>query len=482
MNINKTIRTCILTLSAITVILAGLSSCSDNGYYDLKYPHSSKLPDLPEVGDIHTYKAPLYWTIYEHALVTDREGISKEDADFTVEQWAEVMDWIKAELLPYGYDMICTDGWSVMTAQEGSPYMTHLTTVPIKELVKMAKDRGLRVGIYDNPMWIHCDDDVKIPGTEYTAGSLLYDKHTDAVEHPKASDKWHKWGLATHPGAKEWIDGFFKHYSDLGVDMIRIDYLSWYEDGTGRIDGITGRGYGRANYALCLGYIAEAAKKYGIFTSLVMPHMFNDGELETKYGNMVRIVCDTWDGGWDFTSTQHRGLSYGNWPNCENQFDGFTFWNHITGKGRIIPDGDFTRLNTYETDEEKETTISLQLMAGGPIAVADRPSTMGDNLRFYTNDEILALNKDRFVGRPLDTMLDSEGSRIWHGEMSNGDYIVALFNREDSPAGFKIDLKTFGLDGPMKVRDLWKHIDEGEASVLEATVAAHGCKVMRLSK
>ncbi len=214
-----------------------------------------------------------------------------------------------------------------------------------------------------------------------------------------------------------------------------------------------------------------------------MPHMYNDGELERKYGNMVRIVGDTWDGGWGFTSSNYRGKSWPTWPHCENQYDGFTYWNHITGKGEIIPDGDFIRLHTYETDAEKEFVVSLQLMAGGCVTIADHPSTLkeGDE-KFYTNAELLALNADRFVGRPLDRSLNSEGSNVWYGRMSDGDYIVGVFNRDDVSKPVNIPLSTFGIEGAMKSRDLWLHEDEGEIRSITTTVAPHGCKILRLSE
>ncbi|MFR0764170.1 MAG: hypothetical protein ACLSHL_09440 [Alistipes communis] len=109
-------------------------------------------------------------------------------------------------------------------------------------------------------------------------------------------------------------------------------------------------------------------------------------------------------------------------------------------KVKAILDGDFTRLNTYASDAEKEFVISLQLLAGGPIAASDRPTTIGDNLRFYTNIEMLALNTDRFVGHPLDKTLNSQGSNIWHGTMTDGSHIVGFFNREDEPKEFSLHL------------------------------------------
>ncbi|MDE6218491.1 MAG: glucan 1,6-alpha-isomaltosidase, partial [Muribaculaceae bacterium] len=272
------------------------------------------------------------------------------------------------------------------------------------------------------------------------------------------------------------------HYSDLGIDYIRMDFLSWYEDGKDRNIGVVGHGYGRASYARALSYIAESAKKYGIFTSLVMPHLFNDAEVEGKYGNMVRIVSDTAGGGWWHCSDYDKGKSYTTWPNCMNMFDGFTFWSHISGRNKVILDGDFIRLNKFNTDAEKQTVVSLQLMAGGPVTVADQYYTIGDNTKFYTNTEMLALNADGFVGKPLSDKLNDRNNEIWYGQMSNGDYVVGLFNRSESPRAYSLMLQDLGISGEWNQRDLWEHSDKAPSSKIEATVEPHGCKIIRLSK
>lgn len=469
-----------LTAAALFMGASLLASCSDDNY-KMKYPPRYELPELPTVEGVHSFKAPMYWSVYEYCWEQEQAGVTNENMDITPAEWDKIIDWVATDLKPHGYDMVCTDGWIPMLAKDGSPYMTHYGSTAIKDLVAKAKAKGLKVGIYDNPMWLHCPNDTKIPGTDYTTGSLRYDGFEE-VRNPKDNDLWFWWGVATHPGAREWIDGFFKHYRDLGVDYIRMDFLSWYEDGMDRGMGIVGHGYGRENYARYLAYIAESAKKYGIFTSLVMPHLYNDAEVEARYGNMVRIVADTGAGGWGHTSANDKGISYTTWPNCNNQFDGFTYWSHIAGRDKVILDGDFLRLNKSGNDYEKQTAVSLQLMAGGPVTVADQYSTIGDNLKFYANDELLALNADRFVGKPLDDALNSEGSNIWFGQMSNGDYVVGLFNRSDSSTDFNVGLDRFGIEGKMKARDLWSHADEGEIDAIVASVPAHGCKIVKLTK
>lgn len=463
--------------SALAVV--ALTGCSDD--IEMRYPPKYELPELPEVGEIHTYKAPLYWSVYEYCYELSQQGVAEADMDISAEEWDKIIDWVATDLKPYGYDMICTDGFIPMLAQDGTGYMTHYGSMALKDLVAKCKAKGLKVGIYDNPLWIHGPRETIIEGTDYNFGSLYYNG-SSTVMNPNAEDRWFHWAVAENPGTREFIDGFFKHYKELGIDYIRMDFLSWYEDGKDRNMGVVGRGYGRESYARALSYIAESAKKYGIFTSLVMPHLYNDAEVEAKYGNMVRIVCDTAGGGWWHCSAQDKGKSYTTWPNCMNMFDGFTYWSHISGRDNVILDGDFIRLNKFDTDAERETVVSLQLMAGGPVTVADQYNTIGGNLKFYTNSELLALNTDKFVGKPLSDKLNDKNNEVWFGQMSGGDYIVGLFNRDDSSRTYSLDLSTLGISGEWKMRDLWRHADEGTVTAISATVPAHGCKIVRLSK
>ena len=463
-------------------ILAGaalmlLTACTDD--VEMRYPPKYELPDLPVVEGIHdNVKAPLYWSVYEYCYDQERQGVGT--IDISPEEWDKIIDFVATNLKPHGYDMICTDGFIAMLATDNSGYMTQYGSISLKDLVAKCKAKGLKLGVYDNPLWIHGPRDTKIEGTDYTFGNLYYNGSTQVV-NPGVDDMWFHWIVAENPGAKEYIDGFFKHYKELGVEFIRMDFLSWYEDGKDRGMGGVGRGYGRECYARAMAYIGEAAKKYGIFTSLVMPHNFNDAEIEARYGNMMRIVCDTGGGGWWHTSAQDKGKSYANWPQCMNQFDGFTYWSHLSGRNKIILDGDFIRLNKFDTDAERETVISLQLMAGGPVAAADQYSTIGNNLKFYVNDELLALNKDGFVGKPLSDKLGDKKNEIWYGKMTNGDYVVGLFNRSDNTASVSVKLSDIGISGEKNVRDLWKHTDEGKASVVSANIPAHGCKIVKLS-
>ena len=468
----------VMTMALAAICLC--SACKDE--IEMRYPPKYELPDLPVVEGVHDgVKAPLYWSTYEYCYELELAGISENEMDIAPEEWDKIIDWVATDLKPAGYEMICTDGFIPMLAKDETGYMTHYGSMPLKDLVAKCKAKGLKVGVYDNPLWIHGPNSTKIEGTDYTFGALYYNG-TSPILNKGTDDRWFNWVVADNPGAREYIDGFFKHYQELGVDFIRMDFLSWYEDGKDRYIGIVGRGYGRSTYARALAYIAQSAKKYGIFTSLVMPHLYDDAVVEARYGNMVRIVCDTGGGGWWHTSAQDKGKSYASWPNCMNQFDGFVYWSHIAGRNKVILDGDFIRLNKFDTDAEKETVVSLQLMAGGPVAVADQYTTIGTDVSFYTNTELLALNKDGFVGKPLVDKLNNKENEIWYGSMSNGDYILGLFNRSDNTATVSVSFSKLGISGEMNMRDLWKHADEGKAASVSASIPAHGCKILKLTK
>lgn len=522
-----------IMLSIAAVLTSFLMmSCSDysinGGSFDSGWD-PSMIPDdpvtptpTPETAN----KAPLYWTVYEYGRLAEK---THTDANMPREVWQKNIDWVATNLLPYGYDMICTDGFMSMLGDDnaGHPYMTSYANIPLTELVQMCKDKGLKLGVYDNPLWVHGSLDCPIEGTKYTVRNLLYEQGRDQVKNPDADGDIFTWIVPSHKGGKEYIDGFFKYYKNLGVDFIRMDFMCLFEDGT-RGGGSTGegRGYGSTEYRLALQYIAEAAQKYGVFTSIVMPNMKEHGQYEAQYGNMVRIVDDTCEGGWDHLSNRWRGSQYikvDEWPAANNQFDGFVYWSDITGRGKVIADGDFQLMRRLDTDDERKSCISLQLMAGGPIAVADQYNTIGystaqvpwndytyndsyydatraaHNVHFYQNEEMLALNKDKFVGKPLSTNLATErnaagvevakdaNSQIWYGQMSNGDYVVALFNRESIAQDRAVEFSQLGISGTMKVRDLWaafdgRDADLGERTNISARLAPHACMVVRLSK
>lgn len=59
-----------------------------------------ELPELPVPGDIHKYKAPLYWTIYEYAREMELAGIPYDQMDLSSDQWDAVIDMMATKFKP----------------------------------------------------------------------------------------------------------------------------------------------------------------------------------------------------------------------------------------------------------------------------------------------------------------------------------------------------------------------------------------------
>lgn len=430
------------------------------------------------------FSAPLYWSVYEYCYTAS--GNQMNGGAIPEDVWKANIDWVAENLKPYGYNIICIDGWGDDNSFNENGYRTkHASGQGESGSVNWQHDyawwseyiqsKGMTLGMYNNPLWInkkatHC----RIKGREdLTVGSLI-DPDEDAM--------WFTWVQVDRPGAEEYVKNYIQYYADMGVKYLRVDFLSWFEDGKDKLDFLsTDINRPKEHYQTALRWMKEACDTNGMILSLVMPHLYNDAESEilAAPNSLIRVNEDVCDGGWHRLSEIERGKAHTIWSKYHNMFDGFVYWSKISDK--MIPDGDFTRLNTFADDEEKRTAVSLQLMAGGPLAVADQYNTIGDNLKFYTNEELLELNKDGFTGKPLSHDPNDPKSQIWKGRLSNGDWVVGLFNREDKPELRSINFtKELGINNA-HVRDLWQHADCGIKNGLAEYIAPHGCKIYRIS-
>lgn len=422
------------------------------------------------------YKAPLYWDVYENNFVKEKAGVS--DNYISEEEWLANINWVDKNLKQHGYNMICIDGWGDQDYNQYG-YRTkhsHAWKHDYAWWSDELQKRGMTLGIYDEPLWVNvaaANAGIKVKGTDIPLSTLI-NKNEGAM--------WFTWLQVDKPGAEEYVKGYVQHYADMGVKYLRVDFLSWFESGYDRNIGTVGPNRPVAYYDKALKWMREACDANGMFLSLVMPNLYNDAATELKYGHMIRINEDCAEGGWGRFSDNARGQQRAGWSQFANPFDGFIYFSKISGRGKMILDGDFIRLNTYANDDERRSVISLHLMAGGPLTISDQFNTIGSSIKFYQNEEMLELNKDGFVGSPLSNDPNNSKSQIWKGQMSNGDWIIALFNRENAMVNRSINFQTeLGLGGNAFVRDLWSHTDLGTMNGISKNIPAHGCMVFRIS-
>lgn len=422
------------------------------------------------------YKAPLYWSVYEYHITREQNGVS--DNYIPEDSLMANVNWVDANLKNFGYKMICMDGWGDISVRNENGYRAshsrhwqHNFAWWSNEL----QSRGMALGMYGNPLWVsvpYNDTTTKIVGTNIPVSSLI-----DTSEHA-----YFTWAQVERPGAEQYVKGYIKYYADMGIKYFRVDFLSWYENGQDRYIGRVGPNRPHEDYVTALKWMREAADENGVFLSLVMPNLFNEAEVELQYGHMFRINEDTGEGAWYKWNDKDRGQKRVGWSVYANPMDGLTYWSYVAGKNKMILDPDFLRLNTFANDDEKKTVISACLIAGAPVTVSDEYFNGGDNLRFYQNTELLALNADGFVGKPLTNDPTDVNSQTWKGQLSNGDWVVALFNRENEAAVRSIDFSTLGFTGNAgNVRDLWAHNDLGPMAAYSATIPPHGCVVIKIT-
>ena len=425
---------------------------------------------------VNPFKAPLYWNVYENNYLQSKANVANNyisEADLLAN-----INWVDANLKPFGYNIICIDGWGDVDYNQYG-YRTKHSSAWVHDYAwwsAFLQSKAMTLGMYDNPLWVNknaANAGIKVKGTNILLSSLI---------NTSENATWFNWLQVDRPGAKEYLKGYVQHYADMGVKYFRVDFLSWYESGWDRYMGTVGPVRTLANYQTALQWMREACDANGMFLSLVMPNLNNDAVSEQKYGHMIRIDEDCAEGTWTRFSDNARAVKRSGWSQYANPFDGFIYWSKITGKGKMIPDGDFIRLNTYSNDEERKAVVSLHLMAGATVSVADQYNSIGNSLWIYQNEELLALNADGFVGKPLSADPTNALSQVWKGQLTNGDWIVGFFNRETTTQTRTINpASDLGLSGNVFVRDLWSHSDLGSLSSLSQPVASHACQIYRIS-
>ncbi|MEI6568055.1 MAG: DUF5116 domain-containing protein, partial [Verrucomicrobiota bacterium] len=184
------------------------------------------------------------------------------------------VDMVESKLKPFGYNMICIDGWGDTSKINTNGYRTSHSRNWIHDYQWWSdhlRSRGMKLGMYANPLWLNVDannSNATIVGTNLLVSSLY-----------AADDPW--WVQIDRPGAEAYVKGHIKHFKDMGIDYLRIDFLSWYETGTDRNFGnftgtvpFTMAGGHPTQYATTLPWIRKAADEHGVFLSLVMPHLY----------------------------------------------------------------------------------------------------------------------------------------------------------------------------------------------------------------
>ena len=120
------------------------------------------------------------------------------------------------------------------------------------------------------------------------------------------------------------------------------------------------------------------------------------------------------------------------------------------------------------------------LMAAPLIYSGDITHLDEFTLNVLCNPEVIAVDQDRLgkQGRPV---VRTDEALVLAKPMADGSLAVGLFNLGEVECGMTVTWEQLDLEGPCRVRDLWRQKDLGEADGrYTATVGRHGVMLVRL--
>lgn len=134
------------------------------------------------------------------------------------------------------------------------------------------------------------------------------------------------------------------------------------------------------------------------------------------------------------------------------------------------------------TPNEQYTQVSLWSLVAAPLIFSGDITRLDDfTLNLLCNDEVLEVDQDA-LGKPGRRVTMEDSREVWARELEDGRKAVGLFNRGEAPATVAVRWADLGLNGPQRVRDLWRQKNLGSfKEEFKATVPRHGVVLLRIS-
>ncbi len=97
-------------------------------------------------------------------------------------------------------------------------------------------------------------------------------------------------------------------------------------------------------------------------------------------------------------------------------------------------------------------------MANAPLYLGGDLTKLDDTgKQMAGNDEVIAVNQS---GKPAMQVIGGD-LPVWVSDLGGGRYHVALFNMNATRAVVELPWRVLGLTGARRMRDLWRHQEQG---------------------
>jgi len=138
------------------------------------------------------------------------------------------------------------------------------------------------------------------------------------------------------------------------------------------------------------------------------------------------------------------------------------------------------RMTSLTPNEQYAYMAMWCLMAAPLFYSGDITRLDAFTLNVLCNPEVIAVNQDA-LGKQARPVVQTDEALVLAKPMADGSLAVGLFNFSEVAREMTVAWKTLGLEGPHRVRDLWRQRDLGEADgAYRARVERHGVMLVRL--
>lgn len=436
---------------------------------------------------LHAQNTPDYWQ-FETKPVLGWNSWDVFGTTVTEKQIKEQADAMAIHLLPSGYKYLTVDiQWydpeskghsynpdATLTMDEYGRLTPGLKKFPsadngkgFKPLADYVHSKGLKFGIHimrGIPKQA-VEKNTPILGTQVKAQDI-------AIKSSICHWNPDMYGVdATKPEGQAYYNSIIQMYADWGVDFIKVDDISRPYDSIQRAE---------------IEAIRKAIDKTGrpIVLSLspgATP--VTAGDHVMTHANQWRITDDFWD----------------KWDLLFAMFERLDAWTPYRGPGHfpdadMLPIGivDFKRPTNF-TQDEQYTLMSLWSIARSPLIFGGDMTKLDDfTQQMLTNPEVLKVNQESTNNRQLS---NDKNRIVWTADVPDSkDKYIAFFNAQSKgddrgsknqvadKASVGVDLKTIGITGKVKVRDLWNHKDIGTfEGNFSQQIAQHGAGLYRVT-
>ncbi len=343
---------------------------------------------------------------------------------------------VASGLAAYGYSYVNLDsGWQ--SGQRGGRFgsiLPHAGFPDMGRLCGKVHALGLKLGIYSGPYVVPWGT----KGCGSTSGRIDT-RFAGRFDHERKY-------IGLHKHEAEDV----AQWADWGIDYFKYDWAHTDMELAGRM--------GRA-LRQCPRDIV-----YSVTTSVRLADAATAADL-----------CHLWRANADTAPT---------WESVVKNGFGNEAWNPFIGPGHWF-DLDMTALLPRDgkclTETEQIACFTCWAIRPTPLLVDCRLDQLADFTRsLLCNEEVLAVNQD-VLGLPALAVIRQDGWEVQLKPLADGGYAVGVFNlTEEAGISPELVFAKFGLDGGIRVRDLWAKQDlTGRRESLSVPVEAHGAKLFR---